>query len=137
MTSHDDSVSQSEEFPETFVDWATGSVTLQMRNNIRVEVGLNSAVSILNKDKKIHISLSNCGTEMALTHPQGRVLQYNSRVEIHTRNGIDKSAKIWPKGISFTSSNCALIYLVDSAGTRSTTDFFHDLFAEDIADSKW
>lgn len=36
-------------------------------------------------------------------------------------------AKMWYKGISFTSENCALIYLVDSAGTRTTTDAFSDM----------
>lgn len=36
-------------------------------------------------------------------------------------------AKMWYKGVSFTSENCALVYLVDSAGTRTTTDNFSDL----------
>lgn len=36
-------------------------------------------------------------------------------------------AKMWYKGVSFTSENCALIYLVDAAGTRTTTDLFTDL----------
>lgn len=34
---------------------------------------------------------------------------------------------MWYKGVSFTSENCALVYLVDSAGTRTTTDTFSDL----------
>ena len=45
-----------------------------------------------------------------------------------------KNAKMYPKGISFTANNCALVYLVDEAGARSTTDQFHDLFAGDIVD---
>lgn len=36
-------------------------------------------------------------------------------------------AKMWYKGVSFTSESCALIYLVDTAGTRTTTDTFTDL----------
>lgn len=36
-------------------------------------------------------------------------------------------AKMWYKGVSFTSDQCALVYLVDSAGTRTTTDTFSDL----------
>lgn len=36
-------------------------------------------------------------------------------------------AKMWYKGVSFTSENCALIYLVDTAGTRTTTDSFTDM----------
>lgn len=31
------------------------------------------------------------------------------------------------KGVSFTSESCALVYLVDTAGTRTTTDTFTDL----------
>lgn len=34
---------------------------------------------------------------------------------------------MWYKGVSFTSIQCALVYLVDSAGTRTTTDTFNDL----------
>lgn len=37
---------------------------------------------------------------------------------------------MWYKGISFTSENCALVYLVDTAGTRTTTDTFTDLSAD-------
>lgn len=29
---------------------------------------------------------------------------------------------MWQKGISLTSEGCALIYLVDAAGTRTTSD---------------
>ncbi|RZF37579.1 hypothetical protein LSTR_LSTR016065 [Laodelphax striatellus] len=34
---------------------------------------------------------------------------------------------MWYKGVSFSSAQCALIYLVDSAGTRTTTDHFSEL----------
>lgn len=34
---------------------------------------------------------------------------------------------MWYKGVSFSSDQCALVYLVDSAGTRTTTDVFTDL----------
>lgn len=37
---------------------------------------------------------------------------------------------MWYKGISFTSDNMALTYLVDSAGTRTTTDSFTDLSSD-------
>ena len=49
---------------------------------------------------------------------------------------VEKNAKIWPRGISFTSNNCAIVYLVDQAGTRSTSDYFHNLYFEDITESK-
>ena len=42
-------------------------------------------------------------------------------------------------GVSFTANNCALVYLVDVAGARTTSDMFHDLYENNIADTlfKW
>ena len=34
---------------------------------------------------------------------------------------------MWYKGVSFTSEKCPLVYLVDLAGTRTTTDKFTEL----------
>jgi hypothetical protein len=42
---------------------------------------------------------------------------------------------MWPRGISFTSNCQALVYLVDEAGARSTSDSFHDLYYQNVADS--
>ncbi|XP_033255255.1 uncharacterized protein LOC117194900 [Drosophila miranda] len=42
-------------------------------------------------------------------------------------NNFVRYAKMWYKGVSFTSEACALIYLVDTAVTRTTTDTFTDL----------
>lgn len=39
---------------------------------------------------------------------------------------------MWYKGVSFTCEKCALVYLVDSAGTRTTTDSFSDM-SQDIS----
>lgn len=39
---------------------------------------------------------------------------------------------MWYKGVSFSSMQCALVYLVDSAGTRTTTDSFNDLSLHDF-----
>uniref|UniRef100_A0A1B6MG25 Uncharacterized protein n=1 Tax=Graphocephala atropunctata TaxID=36148 RepID=A0A1B6MG25_9HEMI len=75
------------------------------------------------------MSLSASGASSALLHPNGRIYQYGSRVEIqaHDVHGNNKYAKMWYKGVSFTSEKCALVYLVDSAGTRTTTDSFSDM----------
>lgn len=40
---------------------------------------------------------------------------------MYEMNG-SRFAKMWQKGISLTSARCALIYLVDAAGTRTTSD---------------
>lgn len=39
---------------------------------------------------------------------------------------------MWYKGVSFTSEQCALVYLVDTAGTRTTTDNFSDM-SQDVS----
>lgn len=128
------------EIPNAFAASVTvdenGFCSFQLSHDIVVNIGPNFAVQIINPQKSISLSLSGCATQMALTHPQGRVLQYNSRIEVHSRGMyVEKNAKIWPRGISFTASNCAIVYLVDQAGTRSTSDQFHDLYSEDSSES--
>jgi hypothetical protein len=134
-----------------------GFISLHLRESVRVDVAANKAVRIINPNKETKIALSGCGTQMALMHPQGRMLQvgfgnaysvahlvtivalsqYNSRIEVQTDDSVSvKNAKMWYRGVSFTASNCALNYLLDQAGARSTTDAFYDLYANDIADSE-
>ena len=115
-----------------------GYISLHLRYNVQVNIAPNQAIRVVNNRKSITLALSGCATQMAMVHPQGRVLQYNSRIEIQTENYPSiKNAKMWPRGVSFTSNNRALVYLVDQAGARSTTDTFHDLYADNIADSKF
>ena len=59
-----------------------------------------------------------------MVHPVDRLLQYGSRVEVVVE---DKNANVHPKGISFTANNMALVYPLDDAGARSTSDMFHVL----------
>ena len=46
-----------------------------------------------------------------------------------------KNAKVYPRGISFTANNMALVYLLDEAGARTTTDMFHDLYSGQLEDT--
>lgn len=113
-----------------------GYISLHLRYDTQVDIAPNQAIRIVNHRKATTLALSGCATQMALVHPQGRVLQYNSRIEVQTQSFPSvKNAKMWPRGVSFTSNNCALVYLVDQAGVRSTTDSFHNLYSENIADS--
>ena len=58
-----------------------------------------------------------------MVHPSGRLLQYGSRIEVQVEDKMSvKNAKVHPKGISFTANNMALVYLLDNAGARSTSD---------------
>uniref|UniRef100_A0A1B0CCM3 Uncharacterized protein n=1 Tax=Lutzomyia longipalpis TaxID=7200 RepID=A0A1B0CCM3_LUTLO len=97
-----------------------------------IEMTLDRAVRVINSHSKVAVALSNTGNSSALIHPNGRVYQYGSKVEIITYDGMRKNnfvryAKMWQKGVSFTSQHCALVYLVDTAGTRTTTDSFTDM----------
>lgn len=117
-----------------------GYISLHLNYNVTVDISPDQGIRVINHRKGITLSLSGCGTSMALVHPQGRALQYNSRIEVQTQDKhnyrhVIKNAKMWPRGVSFTANNYALVYLVDQAGARSTTDSFHDLYASNIAES--
>ncbi|XP_045466490.1 uncharacterized protein LOC123675211 isoform X1 [Harmonia axyridis] len=109
-----------------------GVISLRLHNRIRVDISLDRAIRIVNMKNAIILALNSSGSSSALIHPNGRVYQYGSRVEIlaHDNQGNNKYAKMWYKGVSFTSDQCALVYLVDSAGTRTTTDTFSDLSSD-------
>jgi len=129
------SAADDEEVVKAVVEEA-GYISLKLRYDTRVDIAPNQAIRVVNPRKSVTLGLSGCATQMAMVHPQGRVLQYNSRIEVQVESYPSiKNAKMWPKGVSFTSNNSALVYLVDSAGARSTTDTFHDLYAENIADT--
>ncbi|KAL6259994.1 uncharacterized protein LOC105425554 [Pogonomyrmex barbatus] len=106
-----------------------GTISLRLYNRIRVDITIDRAVRVINFKNNIVMSLSGSGAAAALLHPNGRIYQYGSRVEIvaHDTHGNNKYAKMWYKGVSFTSEQCALVYLVDTAGTRTTTDSFSDM----------
>ncbi|KAL1123350.1 hypothetical protein AAG570_002435, partial [Ranatra chinensis] len=106
-----------------------GTISLRLAHRIRIDITIDRAVRILNFKNNIAMAMNSTGAVCALLHPNGRVYQYGSRVEIiaNDSRANHKYAKMWYKGVSFTSENCALVYLVDSAGTRTTTDNFSDL----------
>ncbi|XP_050311542.1 uncharacterized protein LOC126747090 [Anthonomus grandis grandis] len=106
-----------------------GVITLHLNEQIRVDISLDRAVRVTNAKNGIVLVLSSSGSYSGLIHPNGRVYQDGSRVEIMAidSQGNDKFAKMWFKGVSFSSMQSALVYLVDSAGTRTTTDSFDDL----------
>ncbi|XP_014279959.1 uncharacterized protein fest isoform X2 [Halyomorpha halys] len=118
--------------PGTATATAHGTISLRLAHRMRVDLTIDRAVRLLNFKNNIVIAMNPTGSACALLHPNGRVHQYGSRVEImaHDIRGNHKYAKMWYKGVSFTSENCALVYLVDSAGTRTTTDSFSDLMQD-------
>jgi len=101
-----------------------------------LSVSSDMAIKLKNLQQQSNITLSSCSTQMAIVHPKGRLLRYGDRVEIQVEDQISvKNAKIFPRGISFTANNMALVYLLDEAGARSTSDMFHDLHATEIAET--
>ncbi|EEB19334.1 conserved hypothetical protein [Pediculus humanus corporis] len=120
----------TEPSPGAAIATATGIMSLRLHDRLRVDMTIDKAIRVINVKNNIVLALSGSGSAAALMHPNGRVYQYGSRVEIvaHDINhGNNKYAKMWYKGVSFTSEQCALVYLVDTAGTRTTTDTFTDM----------
>ena len=113
-----------------------GFLHLHLKAGVLLDIAPTLAVRMRNTRQGSTITLSACTTQMALVHPKGRVLHYGPRIEVQTEDTVSvKNAKIHPKGVSFTANNCSLVYLLDEAGARSTSDMFHDLHASHIADT--
>jgi len=113
-----------------------GYISLRLNHQVVVDIAANEAVRVRDGCNRSSMSVSACGLQMAMVHPKGRALQYGSRIEVHCQDEVSvKNAKLYSKGTSFTANNCTLVYLVDEAGARTTTDTFHDLFENNIADT--
>lgn len=53
-----------------------------------IDMTLDKAVRVLNQRSMVAVSLSRNGTNSALIHPNGRILQSGSKVEIVTYDGM-------------------------------------------------
>ncbi|XP_065086280.1 uncharacterized protein fest [Ochlerotatus camptorhynchus] len=107
-----------------------GIIQLQLRDAVSIEMTVDRSIKVVNSQVRITMALSSTGTSMALKHPNGIVFQNGSRVDIvaydgRMKNSFVRYAKMWQKGISLTCEGCALIYLVDAAGTRTTSDMIN------------
>ncbi|KAG4067069.1 hypothetical protein HA402_000060 [Bradysia odoriphaga] len=108
------------------------TIKVRLRNGISVDMTLDKAVCVIDSRSRITISLSCNGASAVMIHPNGKIHQIGTCVEIVAydgtkRNNYVRYSKMWHKGISFTSESSALVYLVDSAGTRTTSDTFADM----------
>ena len=113
-----------------------GHLRLHLRAGLTLDIAPNMAVRLSNPRQDTSLALSPCSSQLALLHPSGRLLQYGPRIEVQVEDQVSiKNVKIHPKGVSFTANNCALVYLLDEAGARSTSDMFHDLHASNIVDT--
>ena len=113
-----------------------GYIRLKLRSNVVLDININMAIRLMNLSKESSLTISSSAKHSAIIHPKGRVLIYEPRVEVQTEDSLSvKNAKVYPRGISFTANNMALVYLLDEAGARSTSDMFHDLYATNITDT--
>ncbi|XP_046388012.1 uncharacterized protein LOC124157381 isoform X2 [Ischnura elegans] len=112
-----------------------GMLSLALSETMRLDMTIERSIRIVNYQNNIVLAISGSGSASALRHPKGCMYQYGSRAEIlaHDPQGNHKYAKMWYKGVSFTCERCALVYLVDSAGTRTTTDTFSNLSCVDFS----
>uniref|UniRef100_A0A1B0CGS6 Uncharacterized protein n=1 Tax=Lutzomyia longipalpis TaxID=7200 RepID=A0A1B0CGS6_LUTLO len=83
-----------------------GTILIRLREGVSIEMTLDRAVRVINSHSKVAVALSNTGNSSALIHPNGRVYQYGSKVEIITYDGMRKNnfvryAKMWQKGALF------------------------------------
>ena len=112
-----------------------GFIRLSLNYEVVLDITTDMAIRIQNTAKQSAVTLSESGKHASIIHPKGRVLVYEPRVEIQTEDDTVKNAKVYPRGVSFTANNMALVYLLDEAGARSTSDMFHDLYATNIVDT--
>ncbi|XP_052892592.1 uncharacterized protein LOC128300536 [Anopheles moucheti] len=118
---------QSTQYPFGPILLDNGVIQLRLRDSITVDMTADGSVKVVNGNHNIAIAISSDTLATAMHHPNGIVFQNGPRVDIAAVDARRKYpyirfAKMWHKGISLTSARYALIYLVDSAGTRTTSD---------------
>ena len=115
-----------------------GYISLRMSHGIVLDISNDCSVRLLNTRQQS--SLAVCGDvdspRLAVIHPQGRAIVYNRGAEVQVEDEVSvKNAKFYPKGISFTANNLALVYLLDVAGAKTSSDIFHDLHGTNVVDT--
>lgn len=101
-----------------------GTVSVMLRNNMCVDITPERAVRLVNFDKHCTAAISCWGDRSCICHPCGRAIQDGVNVDMATGTRV---AKISSRGITFTTLNHGLVYLVDASGTKSTTERFQNL----------
>ena len=108
-----------------------GFLSFLLTHDIKLDIAPDQTVRLQVPSQGSGITLTE--DQLAVVHPTARLLQYGPRIELQVEDVVSvKNAKVFPRGISFTANTCALVYLVDEAGVRTTSDCFHDLLASNI-----
>ena len=113
-----------------------GFLSLLLTHGVVVDISPNLAIRLRNPVQQSAITLTGSTSQLSLVHPVGRLFRYGPRIEIQVEDVVSiKNAKIYPRGTSFTGNNVALVYLLDTAGARTTTDMFHHLHSTRLVDT--
>lgn len=94
---------------------------LKISHGFRIDFVANGGVRIYNSDTKSAIYFSDNGDEVCVITPYGRVHRFN---DVVTGLISDKIAKMSSRGVTFTAQGKPIVYLIDAAGCKSTTDKF-------------
>ena len=115
-----------------------GYISLKMSHGIVLDISNDFSVRLLNPRQRSGLAMCGEGNfpQVSVMHPLGRAIVYENRAEVQMEDEVSvKNAKLYPRGISFTANNLALVYQLDMAGARTTSDTFHDLHATNIVDT--
>lgn len=97
--------------------------------NDSIDISLDHAIRVSYPAQKIHACISGSTNSVVVLHPNGRIFQNDSRVNLvafdgSKQNTLLRYAKICHKGISFMAKDVPVVYLVDEGGLRSSTGHF-------------
>ena len=114
-----------------------GYISLRMSHGIVLDISNDCSVRLLNTRQQSSLAVCDVDSpRLAVIHPQGRAIVYNRGAEVQVEDEVSvKNAKFYPQGISFTADDLALVYLLDVAGARTTSDVFHDLHGSNIVET--
>lgn len=90
---------------------------------------MDRAIRVACLAQKMHACISGSEMNAVILHPNGRIFQNDSRIDLVAFDGTNQNnllryAKICQKGISFMAKDVPVVYLVDEAGLRSSIDHF-------------
>ncbi len=107
---------ESEKCGQPFIS-TEGTVRLNLRNALMVDISINRAIRVTNSMNGDLISVNFCGKSTAIRHRFGRIFQNENIVLFESESRI---AQICENGIYFKSKNRSLSYLLDESGCKST-----------------
>lgn len=119
-------------FGQPFVT-TDGYVSLILSEDMRIDISASHSIRVSTSNSIA--AINHFGKSVGIIHPFGRVLQeIQSNDCCNIESGIHL-AKMSSRGVTFTSLNRSLIYLVDNSGCKTTTERFRKLnydFTSDI-----